>query len=173
MCGDQRSGQFLQPVGVGSSPRVRGPVATAKMGVRKSRFIPACAGTRSSGRLPSLRGTVHPRVCGDQLTKKSEAERADGSSPRVRGPVSIGAHYSTSYTVHPRVCGDQDTNPSLRKSECGSSPRVRGPEARPFQPIDGNGSSPRVRGPVVWQTCSPARLRFIPACAGTSHCLEI
>ena len=110
----------------GPSPRVRGSLQdqSAYAGVHGS--IPACAGKPRPGSATPIRRWVHPRVCGEALETATDAQLAEGPSPRVRGspgqgdraarrpgsipacagkprgrPVAEGAH-----GVHPRVCGE-------------------------------------------------------------------
>ena len=113
------------------------------------RFIPACAGNSAwvswatsgmAGSSPRVRGTVrtrrsdgprrsvHPRVCGEQTTRRCSTRSAHrfipacagnsracygayrstaGSSPRVRGTARRRARAYVATTVHPRVCGEQ------------------------------------------------------------------
>ncbi len=87
VCGDQGSWFSNVIWKNGSSPRVRGPDTGTSSGPRTSRFIPACAGTRSSNCWVILQTPVHPRVCGDQGAVRVADADEGGSSPRVRGPA--------------------------------------------------------------------------------------
>ena len=168
VCGEQDLAPIDQKLPVGSSPRVRGTALLPVPGTSRSRFIPACAGNRSSGLSQSSAITVHPRVCGEQLVPIVGRVGAAGSSPRVRGtaatsgrnlslcrfiPACAGNRSETRTEtvrcpVHPRVCGEQIKFSGDRRLNDGSSPRVRGTD----------------------QAVSPNCLskRFIPACAGNS-----
>ena len=73
----------------GSSPRVRGTVPKSRNARSRSRFIPACAGNSGDDAGGGRAGAVHPRVCGEQVTSKDGRPRSPGSSPRVRGTVSL------------------------------------------------------------------------------------
>ena len=152
----------------GSSPRVRGTGASQHVDRRCLRFIPACAGNRSSQYVSMMSIAVHPRVCGEQAKSPAHYYQALGSSPRVRGtgdcgrgrggrvrfiPAcagnSIGRDCHLGWSpVHPRVCGEQ---PRLALFGDASS-----------------GSSPRVRGTVEREVNRARSQRFIPACAGNS-----
>ena len=66
VCGEQSLTTFCNSAGNGSSPRVRGTADAAAYLFSWPRFIPACAGNRSEGHRMTTRGTVHPRVCGEQ-----------------------------------------------------------------------------------------------------------
>ena len=136
--------------------------------MRHKRFIPACAGNSGGQSHRSSRNSVHPRVCGEQDRRVVGPMGNGGSSPRVRGTVSVQGvwivsarfipacagnssdKYANSQTtpVHPRVCGEQSGASSV---------------FRPF-----SGSSPRVRGTALSTAILRNMLRFIPACAGNS-----
>ena len=168
VCGERRGYRYTVKSHLGSSPRVRG--TRLRLGIRLGirRFIPACAGNARSARMRGSPRSVHPRVCGERLSKEAVGVSASGSSPRVRGthpdglptrgdfrfiPACAGnaGHRCTKRgwtSVHPRVCGERALPPWLREIGIGSSPRVRGTR---------RGSA--AGGAVV---------RFIPACAGNA-----
>ncbi len=125
---------------------MRGTRPGAAPGLKRCRFIPACAGNAQERPRLSHRPAVHPRVCGERGTGVFTSGGYRGSSPRVRGtprqrgwiqfrfrfiPACAGnasrtrSHAGTD-TVHPRVCGERRTNPRCRNTATGSSPRVRG-----------------------------------------------
>ena len=118
------SGTFRQS---GSSPRVRGTVNVSKRETIRGRFIPASAGNRGVRLSISSLIAVHPRECGEQTAAVTCAGAVGGSSPRVRGtvtlrgrrisserfiPASAGNRVSfiaivATIQVHPRECGEQ------------------------------------------------------------------
>ena len=132
----------------GSSPRVRGTVSRSRRQSFQPRFIPACAGNSFSSMNSRAFGSVHPRVCGEQISNGINDILDSGSSPRVRGtgdtrypktrqgrfiPACAGNRVRgfgcTSFgAVHPRVCGEQVRWIDCHFSGDGSSPRVRGTE---------------------------------------------
>ena len=73
----------------GSSPRLRGTRAMGAIEVGQQRFIPAFAGNTQPRGLPLLGSPVHPRVCGEHGYDQLEASLITGSSPRLRGTLSI------------------------------------------------------------------------------------
>ena len=148
VCGEQDP-EFIQKAGFhGSSPRVRGTDGWSDPILYSVRFIPACAGNSLPMLISAFSGTVHPRVCGEQILPCCRASLRHGSSPRVRGtatchqarplplrfiPACAGnstdsARNALSCAVHPRVCGEQWPVSSARQIGNGSSPRVRGTE---------------------------------------------
>ena len=166
VCGEQICSRGGAKRGIGSSPRVRGTGPSRRVGEIPVRFIPACAGNSHDATRSGSSPSVHPRVCGEQITTSISPFAFIGSSPRVRGTVAgVSKSVSSSRfipacagnrsrrsqcpranTVHPRVCGEQRRVEQVRVATDGSSPRVRG--------------TVRLAGPL------PRRGRFIPACAG-------
>ena len=92
------------------------------------------------------RRAVHPRVCGERVTRPVPPLPCAGSSPRMRGTrywLSFGCdllRFIPAYAgnaalaasafcrrpVHPRVCGERLVPPGGMQSQIGSSPRMRG-----------------------------------------------
>ena len=125
--GEQRGYHINCLYYAGSSPRARGTGHHPQPGQRRHRFIPACAGNRATSSAVTLRGSVHPRVRGEQKEHALIAARHIGSSPRARGtdngdnkklrivrfiPACAGnsgdGYQSTHLkSVHPRVRGEQ------------------------------------------------------------------
>ena len=174
----------------GSSPPVRGTRAARLRIAYRLRFIPACAGNTQNripqkidyGFIPACagntataqrRGTawaVHPRLCGEHMRSRWPASRRAGSSPPVRGTpreameaayrrrfipacagnTSQGSPVGQAHTVHPRLCGEHAHLGLYEVNAVGSSPPVRGTPSRRDEFL--------------------ATMRFIPACAGNTHC---
>ena len=137
----------------------------------------------------TIRGTVHPRVCGEHGPPVGPSQAGRGSSPRVRGtpvhpdsaprerrfiPACAGntraaSKASPAISVHPRVCGEHLDYAIIDSYTYGSSPRVRGTRTRPVSRSSSKAVHPRVCGehPRRSRRTSP-RCRFIPACAGNT-----
>ena len=131
---------------VGLSPRVRGNLRASASGKVYGRSIPACAREPATPRLPPLRVSVYPRVCGGTLRVRPGNVGRVGLSPRVRGnrggsrpcPVSMGSIPACAGEprgrvirdnpprVYPRVCGGTGYEQNLVEGLPGLSPRVRG-----------------------------------------------
>ena len=166
--GNRNTEDLEQQTSGGSSPRVRGTASAIFSDPGEARFIPACAGNRAKPSSSKIAKAVHPRVCGEQISRDSHDQFVPGSSPRVRGtgyrrlrgfcwrrfiPACAGNRASwtpdmTRKAVHPRVCGEQENSFCCLRSDSGSSPRVRGTDGEVSFWGDGG--------------------RFIPACAGNS-----
>ena len=103
----------------------------------------------------SLQPAAHPRVCGENDAGGSSRNSSRGSSPRVRGKLSVArsgcrlrglipACAGKTWSIlrllaigraHPRVCGENSLAGIALKIVVGSSPRVRGkPVAIAFNP---------------------------------------
>ena len=153
----------------GSSPLVRGQLASITRKTVSSRIIPARAGPTSFMSIWTVYSTDHPRSCGANLASTISLPRSSGSSPLVRGqrhPVRRGqtvqriipARAGPTWVItvaasilpdHPRSCG----------ANCG------------FPPLPGSvsGSSPLVRGQQGLRWVFRGRYRIIPARAGPTN----
>ena len=130
----------------GSSPRMRGKRVLVDAHARATGLIPAHAGKTAYSRSGSMMMTAHPRACGENGKNALLEMRELGSSPRMRGKLSlfdpnipnvglIPAHagktpvfrkYRITPWAHPRACGENDQCTSVRRLAPGSSPRMRG-----------------------------------------------
>ena len=150
----------------GSSPRVRGKRATTALARLKGRLIPACAG-KTPGNAPNgpLQG-AHLRVCGENRAWTKAAERARGSSPRVRGKHPHARDRGRQHRLIP-ACAGKTPPASSPQSASRAHPRVCGENVHgPLDPLPASGSSPRVRGKPVVDIIQRFTSRLIPACAG-------
>ena len=145
-CGEQADSARWARCLAGSSPRMRGtgdkPIDRRVIG----RFIPAHAGNRATGFIGLGLTAVHPRACGEQVSRRRARWARGGSSPRMRGTDElrslvqqkirfIPAHAGNSRKrrgtrqprpVHPRACGEQEEAQRIVEEYGGSSPRMRG-----------------------------------------------
>ena len=145
-CGENFSIERDLPWQRGSSPRMRGKLASSTIRVESSRLIPAHAGkTGGSIRLRCMRA-AHPRACGENFTLRRQVQTLEGSSPRMRGkPYRENAERSTYGLIpahagktwrlcalsprawaHPRACGENAVLSFFIFPFAGSSPRMRG-----------------------------------------------
>ncbi len=145
-CGEHGRGLAAVIALFGPSPRMRG-TRQADDPVRPVlRSIPAHAGNTPGSGGPVRPWPVHPRACGEHLRASSQAQRAAGPSPRMRGTLlrgqptlrqhrSIPAHAgNTAWTwikppwpaVHPRACGEHRFCLMYAGLMVGPSPRMRG-----------------------------------------------
>ncbi len=125
-CGERLLGPGTAEMHTGSSPRVRGTLATEVAGRQMVRFIPARAGNASTSPRAPAAVPVHPRACGERCTAKTGVFLRFGSSPRVRGTLARHRRSRKFRQVHPRACGERSVRASASQCSVGSSPRVRG-----------------------------------------------
>ena len=126
VCGEHNIAHDADVTLAGSSPRMRGTLASANFTILLTGIIPAYAGnTVFRGNSEGYRRD-HPRVCGEHITYAVEGASSQGSSPRMRGthyiPVAhvprdgiIPAYAGNTFLCrksahspwdHPRVCGE-------------------------------------------------------------------
>ena len=79
--------------------------------------IPACAGNTKETYPARRRFPVHPRVCGEHVTKANACIVEPGSSPRVRGTLRLADSPLHTGGSSPRVRG----TPASTRARCASS----------------------------------------------------
>ena len=130
----------------GSPPRVRGKRRGHPQGGRRVGITPACAG-KTIQPLIALPGRGdHPRVCGENSSRKSRTASGSGSPPRVRGKLLEDRRHKGKRRItpahagktlrgrnspqhrpdHPRACGENCRSSSTPLRRRGSPPRMRG-----------------------------------------------
>ncbi len=168
MCGERQVGAYRGGIASGSSPRVRGTPRCRSCGVRRRRFIPACAGNARCATPGSRPSSVHPRVCGERDRNLMPAPAMGGSSPRVRGTLPVDFTYIAHLRFIPACAGNAGGSVRVYQEQS-VHPRVCG--ERPPSALAGTGtagSSPRVRGTLQVALRAGDHGRFIPACAGNA-----
>ena len=126
VCGEHFSSCVVMVPSGGSSPRMRGTLWTCFRGGRRCGIIPAYAGNTSTIARCWNRSGDHPRVCGEHaLSSKINGTRS-GSSPRMRGTLSLDGVSVITCGDHPRVCGEHMGRYEVNPRAKGSSPRMRG-----------------------------------------------
>ena len=145
-CGANLNASSSQTARNGSSPRVRGKPGRGFDMEFEHRIIPARAGQTLTCHSQSFGVPDHPRACGANEGRGSDARIGAGSSPRVRGkpraktcrrlegriiPARAGQTLTrpsdgVEGTDHPRACGANSAVFLILSREAGSSPRVRG-----------------------------------------------
>jgi len=110
----------------GSSPRVRGRCSRVVSCMCFFRLIPAGAGQISSIYTGHGLHTAHPRGCGADPLKTTSKYTIQGSSPRVRGRLSLQTKLDGSKGLIPAGAGQILLACCRVLLSWGSSPRVRG-----------------------------------------------
>ena len=126
VCGENGNVDHFDGDVEGSSPRVRGKLEDAHASRKRAGLIPACAGKTRQGRQMQSRRWAHPRVCGENEPGCQPSLLSAGSSPRVRGKLSLGVVARGQSGLIPACAGKTKLFPALTSIWGGSSPRVRG-----------------------------------------------
>ena len=153
----------------GLSPRVRGNLPAQRLGIRRKRTIPACAGEPHSR--PAIMSTLrdYPRVCGGTWGGQVCRRAIAGLSPRVRGNLHLPLRVAHLGRTIP-ACAGEPRPPAARARPVRDYPRVCGGTFQVTVPLhDAQGLSPRVRGNHGILPPVKADNRTIPACAGEPH----
>ena len=86
-CGENCAAHSSGPVGMGSSPLMRGKRGPRGRGSGRRRLIPAHAGKTPGRRRSHPSPRAHPRSCGENRIFLSHTATAVGSSPLMRGKL--------------------------------------------------------------------------------------
>ena len=179
VCGENCAHSNLACWCRGTSPRMRGKHCPCRPHPRHHRNIPAYAGKTISRALCTVGSWEHPRVCGENNLTDGAVAAINGTSPRMRGKLGIGAirinvprnipAYAgktflpaaerISWTEHPRVCGENNATRAARYSPIGTSPRMRGKPALGQASAALGGNIPAYAGKTLG---SPAGMRPRP-----------
>ena len=156
----------LIPACAGKTPRVRGKPSPKNTSNARSGLIPACAGKTKPCRSNGPAEGAHPRVCGENAIPSHHANGYPGSSPRVRGKLTVPRQAGKSFRLIP-ACAGKTNVLVLKLSHRGAHPRVCGENFLVSPYVERQlGSSPRVRGKLTRFTADDAGPGLIPACAG-------
>ena len=153
----------------GSSPRMRGTLASTPPTLVRPRIIPAYAGNTLSKASTRLRQRDHPRVCGEHWVNSCCLIIAKGSSPRMRGTQVAGTAVGDAVGIIPAYAGNTSWDLSTRRLSW-DHPRVCGEHAAEIQACGGYlGSSPRMRGTHYRSSRHRYHRGIIPAYAGNTR----
>ena len=153
----------------GSSPRVRGKPGSGHVPQHARRIIPARAGQTESFTFFRMMSPDHPRACGANSMAWPVSSAAAGSSPRVRGKLSLLQHVLHGERIIPARAG-QTTPRRHTRPRMTDHPRACGANVCLHllcQPV--RGSSPRVRGKRREDESRTHPHRIIPARAGQTR----
>ena len=150
----------------GSSPRVRGSRLMVLIKINALGIIPAGAGLTGKYIAVSRNCRDHPRGCGAHTVSVLDKQAAGGSSPRVRGSLSVSSNTGSVTGIIPAGAGLTRLS-SHSQSACRDHPRGCGAHRLLiFRILARRGSSPRVRGSRLAILADIARAGIIPAGAG-------
>ena len=150
----------------GSSPRGRGKPRRGWGSPRGGRLIPAWAGKTQAATAEPTAHAAHPRVGGENGTRRLVHERREGSSPRGRGKLALWRHVQEHGRLIPAWAGKTSWRSAPRPSTA-AHPRVGGENQGSASRVLGvQGSSPRGRGKRQAGRREAHADRLIPAWAG-------
>ena len=166
MCGENNSRDARTRNRKGSSPRVRGKRGATPLVIQSGRLIPACAGKTDECAAAVSDREAHPRVCGENLPATRCGLTCSGSSPRVRGKLTINALSAADGGLIP-ACAGKTRSGLTGLAPSRAHPRVCGENRiASSRIVSSRGSSPRVRGKPHEQRRERPYCGLIPACAG-------
>ena len=167
--GEHIEARELAGLFLGPSPRARGAHLEKDQAPGFPGTIPACAGsTRGAAQSRGILGD-HPRVRGEHGEVVTDAEYAQGPSPRARGaPLPCCDITRPSGTI-PACAGSTQTQKQDPR-HVGDHPRVRGEHSVPeVLAASMSGPSPRARGAPRTHVRRVGGTGTIPACAGSTR----
>ena len=168
VCGEHGQCDVGIPFDSGSSPRMRGTPSVGIDPYGYGGIIPAYAGNTSGVMHPTRRVWDHPRVCGEHRRAYIQRLETQGSSPRMRGTLSLHLHDGQQHGIIPAYAGNT-VWVCVEIFPCGDHPRVCGEHdfiTRQLASLPG--SSPRMRGTHVAWNADAIRWGIIPAYAGNT-----
>ena len=145
--------------------------ARAPINVRNvaQRIIPADAGSTHRHACTGGSREDHPRGCGEHKTVSSTSRGEAGSSPRMRGALTLGQQGCLEHRIIPADAGSTIANvidPTAGKDHprgCGEHDSLSAPV------VYSAGSSPRMRGAHPRRPAQRRQGRIIPADAGSTY----
>ena len=125
MCGEHQSTDPLALAQQGSSPHVRGTLHHAGIDGHRAGIIPACAGNTRMTALPRPSTRDHPRMCGEHPLVFCGSLPVRGSSPHVRGTLTLLPPVRACCRIIPACAGNTQPSP-FSHVEAWDHPRMCG-----------------------------------------------
>ena len=168
---------------------MRGTLPSRLCRVHSSGIIPAYAGNTVKQENPSPPSRDHPRVCGEHYPESAICGHNRGSSPRMRGTLTIElvdgkaggiipAYAGNTLSLisprpccrdHPRVCGEHPASLECMEKFTGSSPRMRGTPQTALNMRQKSGIIPAYAGNTRFYPSPSTHSRDHPRVCG-EHC---
>ena len=148
---------------------MRGAPARSSATGRRSRIIPAYAGSTTADPSTPADDKDHPRICGEHHVRLAVHQPAPGSSPHMRGALGYSADDAAKSGIIPAYAGSTAT-----RRYCAAPPRdhprICGEHLDVGKADLGNdGSSPHMRGARWVRNIMRMKTGIIPAYAGSTH----
>ena len=145
MCGEHKAGSSDITATLGSSPHVRGAPGLPGQGGLIWGIIPACAGSTGRHRVRANRAWDHPRMCGEHNVSFGITNFPQGSSPHVRGALTVPHTSRIGAGSSPHVRGAREVR-CFRHLERGIIPACAGSTSHSSKPIFYQRDHPRMCG---------------------------
>ena len=116
---------LLTPSG-GSSPHMRGTLATGILVILRAGIIPAYAGNTVREELIRRPSRDHPRICGEHCSDLNVTGLAARIIPAYAGNTQRLTSKHWPPRDHPRICGEHQERGHTVRPSTGSSPHMRG-----------------------------------------------
>ena len=166
VCGENAGEPCWNAASAGTSPRMRGKQVRIRQAGANRRNIPAYAGKTHPTYSGYTWAAEHPRVCGENSVVGEYSNVVGGTSPRMRGKLTVVSGNTGIVRNIPAYAG-KTTLSELRKSAEAEHPRVCGENFVPgLMPLWEIGTSPRMRGKRPKSQEIFRTHRNIPAYAG-------
>ena len=150
----------------GSPPHARGRRTRRTGKANRTRITPACAGKTSVCIRVEIFTGDHPRMRGEDLSRRSIISSKWGSPPHARGRRRAG-HFSASNERITPACAGKTDRSQIRVRLRSDHPRMRGEDIiRDLKSQVDGGSPPHARGRRIDLVRDEALFRITPACAG-------
>ena len=106
MRGEDLAHMTYPSIGLGSPPHARGRHDGNEVRHAGKRITPACAGKTRRVVLPRIHNRDHPRMRGEDRSRRLPGSRRAGSPPHARGRLSRSISWRDFPTDHPRMRGE-------------------------------------------------------------------
>ena len=173
VCGEHACGDDGHARIQGSSPRMRGTRRMETSAITRTGIIPAYAGNTTGASKTAAEAGDHPRVCGEHMDFPHLQNATAGSSPRMRGTLSLARQCARTRGIIPAYAGNTKRK-RVRRTINRDHPRVCGEHPRaPIIMFTSAGSSPRMRGTQGGVVVGGGAHGIIPAYAGNTPCIPV
>ena len=153
----------------GSPPHARGRRTRRTGKANRTRITPACAGKTSVCIRVEIFTGDHPRMRGEDLSRRSIISSKWGSPPHARGRRRAG-HFSASNERITPACAGKTDRSQIRVRLRSDHPRMRGEdESTSFVMRRSFGSPPHARGRRSKRRRTTLHSGITPACAGKTE----
>ena len=166
MRGEDRPSRAKEIKLIGSPPHARGRLKTTDAKEASGRITPACAGKTSRTVRMGRRRRDHPRMRGEDVSRKTQVPPHQGSPPHARGRQVTQRPANVSWGITP-ACAGKTPHRSRSAAVGADHPRMRGEDTSSLKSsYTMEGSPPHARGRRCADLLVGGYQGITPACAG-------